>query len=299
MQIFSSFVSSTATFAELSLQAAKAPVDTLTGWSLEDRDPQVIEKFVPLLDWFYHHYFRVKTDGWENIPPSGQVLFIGSHNGGLAAPDMFMMMYDWFQRFGSDRLIYGLMDSRVWRVFPPQASLAAQMGAIHAHPKMAIAALNSGASVLIYPGGATDVFRPHSLRNKIHFAGNLAFVKLALQYEVPIIPAISHGAHSTLFVLDDIYPQLKELHEKGMPWPFGIDPGTCPIYFGLPWGLAIGPLPNIPLPVAIQTRVCPPIIFERYGKKAARDRRYVRECYEKVCYLMQQQLDQLVAANSP
>ncbi len=77
-----------------------------------------------------------------------------------------------------------------------------------------------------------------------------------------------------------------------MPWPFGIDPGTCPIYFGLPWGLAIGPLPNIPLPVSIQTRVCPPIIFERYGKKAARDRRYVRECYEKVCYLMQQQLDQ-------
>ncbi len=165
MQIFSSFVSSTATFAELSLQAAKAPVDTLTGWSLEDRDPQVIEKFVPLLDWFYHHYFRVKTDGWENIPPSGQVLFIGSHNGGLAAPDMFMMMYDWFQRFGSDRLVYGLMDSRVWRVFPSQAHLVAQMGAIHAHPKMAIAALNSGASVLIYPGGATDVFRPHSLRN--------------------------------------------------------------------------------------------------------------------------------------
>jgi len=128
MQIFSSFVSSTATFAELSLQAAKAPVDTLTGWSLEDRDPQVIEKFVPLLDWFYHHYFRVKTDGWENIPPSGQVLFIGSHNGGLAAPDMFMMMYDWFQRFGSDRLVYGLMDSRVWRVFPSQAHLVAQWG---------------------------------------------------------------------------------------------------------------------------------------------------------------------------
>jgi 1-acyl-sn-glycerol-3-phosphate acyltransferase len=85
---------------------------------------------------------------------------------------------------------------------------------------MAIAALNSGASVLIYPGGATDVFRPHSLRNKIHFAGNQAFVKLALQYEVPIIPAISHGAHSTLFVLEDIYPQLKELHETGYALAF-------------------------------------------------------------------------------
>ncbi len=34
--------------------------------------------------------------------------------------------------------------------------------------------------------------------------------------------SISHGAHSTLFVLEDIYPQLKELHKQGMPWPFGI-----------------------------------------------------------------------------
>jgi 1-acyl-sn-glycerol-3-phosphate acyltransferase len=79
-----------------------------------------------------------------------------------------------------------------------------------------------------------------------------------------------------------------------MPWLLDVDPEVFPIYLGLPWGLAIGPLPNIPLPVTIHTRVCPPIKFERYGREAARDRDYVDTCYNIVCKKMQQELDGLV-----
>ena len=43
-------------------------------------------------------------------------------------------------------------------------------------------------------------------------------------------------------LLRDIYPQLKQLHQWGLPWLFGIDPGVCPIYLGLPWGIAMGPI---------------------------------------------------------
>jgi 1-acyl-sn-glycerol-3-phosphate acyltransferase len=81
-----------------------------------------------------------------------------------------------------------------------------------------------------------------------------------------------------------------------MPWLLDIDPEVFPIYLGLPWGLAIGPLPNIPLPVPIHTRVCPPIIFERYGREAAHDRDYVDTCYNIVYVQMQQELDNLVQA---
>ncbi len=148
--------------------------------------------------------------------------------------------------------------------------------------------------MLIYPGGAQDVFRPYYLRNQIYFHGHKGFIKLALQEEVPIIPFISHGAHSTLIVLADIYPQLQQLHQLGMPWLGGIDPGVFPIYLGLPWGIAFGPLPNIPLPIALHTRVCPPIVFERYGEEAARDREYVEQCYQRVCEQMQLELERLV-----
>ncbi|WP_066425442.1 lysophospholipid acyltransferase family protein [Anabaena sp. 4-3] len=267
--------------------------NTKPGWSLDERDPQFIQSIMPLLGLLYHYYFRVQTSGWHHIPQE-KVLIVGSHNGGLAAPDMLMMMYDWFCRFGVERPVYGLMHPKVWEVTPQVAQMIAKTGAIIAHPKMAIAALRSGASVLVYPGGAEDVFRPHSLRNKIYFAGRQGFIKLALRENVPIVPAISYGAHDTLIVLADLYKFMQRLHEWGMPWLFNVDPEVFPIYVGLPWGLAIGPLPNIPFPVSIQTRVCPPIVFARYGTEAASDRQYVNECYELVKSKMQQELDQLV-----
>lgn len=267
---------------------------TRLGWSLEERDPQFIQTLMPFWEWFYHHYFRVQTSGWEHIPEEGRVLLVGSHNGGMAAPDMFMMMYDWFRRFGYDRPVYGLMHPLTWQIAPNLARLAAKTGAILAHPKMASAALRRGASLLVYPGGPKDLFRPYEKRHQIYFAGRQGFIKLALREEVPIVPVISIGAHDTFIVIADLYEKLHELNQLGIPWPFGIDPQVFPIYLGLPWGLAIGPLPHIPLPVRVYTRVCPQIVFERYGEEAARDREYVHSCYQLVCTQMQQELDNLV-----
>ncbi len=281
--------------SKASMLKLKHPQDTKPGWSLDQRDPKFIELMMPILGFFYDYYFRVKTSGWENISTQQQVLFVGSHNGGLAAPDMSMMMYDWFSRFGVDRPVYGLMHPKVWDFSPSVAELAMKAGAIMAHPKMAYAALRTGASVLVYPGGAEDVFRPHALRGKIHFAGRQGFIKLALREKIPIVPAISWGAHDTLIVLADCYKLLKQFHQWGMPWPFDVDPLVFPIYLGLPWGLALGPWPNIPFPVQIYTRVCPAIVFEHYGKDAASDRAYVNACYHLVENKMQQELDLLIA----
>jgi 1-acyl-sn-glycerol-3-phosphate acyltransferase len=263
------------------------------GWTLDQRDPATIERLMPLWSWLYHSYFRVQTAGWEQIPP-GPVLLVGSHNGGLAAPDMHMMMYDWFCRFGIEtRPAYGLMHPKMCRALPALADLAIATGAVMAHPKLAIAALNRGASVLVYPGGVQDVFRLHRDRGKIHLAGNLAFIKLALRQQVPVVPAISWGAHDTLVVLANLYPWAEQLHRWGLPWLGGVDPEVFPLYLGLPWGLSLGPLPNLPLPVQIHTRVLDPITFERTGSTAAKDRAYVEHCYRQVESAMQQGLDQL------
>lgn len=288
------FTEAAAFLASQFIKATTAPSHTLTGWSLDDRDPQVIKKLLPFFQPFYQTYFRVKTDGWEHIPAEGKVLLIGSHNGGLAAPDTVMMTYDWFRRFGPERPVYALMEPKMWQVFPGVARLATQVGTLQAHPQMALAALQHNASLLIYPGGVRDVFRPYALRHQIHFGGHRGFVKLALQEAVPIVPLISYGAHSTLIVLGDLYPYLQRLHRLGMPWPLGIDPGTCPVYLGLPWGLAIGPWPNVPLPIQLHTRVCRPIVFSRYGEEAVRDKAYVDACYWQVHDLMQWELDRLV-----
>ena len=264
------------------------------GWSLEERDRNFINLIMPILEWLYYYYFRVETSGWENIPTDEKVLFVGSHNGGWAAPDMLMMIYDGFRRFGMEYPIYGLMHPKAWQVSPEFASMVAKVGAVVAHPKMAKAAFDKGASVLVYPGGIQDIFRLHSQRHQIHFAGRKGFIKLALRENVPIIPLISTGAHDTLFIFADIYNLMQQLHLWGMPWLLGIDPEVFPLYLGLPWGLGIGPFPNIPFPIKIHTRVCPPIVFEKYGFDAARDRAYVDSCYDMVVSKMQWELDALV-----
>jgi len=203
------------------------------------------------------------------------MLAVGSHNGEIAVPDMFVFLYEWFRWYGTERLACGLMHPTVWQVSPDVASMAVQCGALKAHPKMAIAALPKNVPVLVYPGGARDIFCPHHLRDRIYFAGRKGFIKLALREEVPIVPIIFHGAHDNLIVLADLYEQAKQLHELGMPCLFGIDLVVFPVYLGLPWGLSIGSLPNLSLPVQILTRVCESIVFERYGSEAARDRDYV------------------------
>jgi 1-acyl-sn-glycerol-3-phosphate acyltransferase len=265
------------------------------GWSLDDRDPQAIrELFMPMWEWLYNYYFKVTTDGWEHVPSQGRMLVVGSHNGGLASPDMFMLMYEWFSRYGTERLAYGLAHPGVWKYFGPISTLAAQAGAVVAHPKMAMAALQKDAAVLVYPGGAEDVFRPHSQRHQIELAGRKGFIKVALREHAPIVPVVSLGAHDSLIVLTDLYPILQQLRDRGMPWLFGIDPIVFPVYLGLPWGIAFGPLPNLPLPTQIHIRICKPIEFSRYGRSAANDRDYVDACYTLVEQQMQVELDLLV-----
>jgi 1-acyl-sn-glycerol-3-phosphate acyltransferase len=284
-------------FQELITPSVNSTQPRYDGWSLSDRDPQAIkESFMPLWEWFHRYYFRATSDGWEHVPDRGRVLVVGSHNGGLASPDMFMLMYEWFCRYGVDRLAYGLAHHHVWKYFPPAITkMAAQSGAVMAHPKMAIAALQQEAMVLVYPGGGEDVFRPHGQRHRIHLAGRTGFIKVALREGAPILPVVSYGAHDSLIVLAEIYPWMRQLHELGMPWLFNIDPVVFPIYFGLPWGISVGPLPNIPFPVQIHNRVCAPITFDRYGRDAANDRDYVDRCYTQVEQAMQAELDRLVS----
>lgn len=270
----------------------------LLGRSLDARDPDYITANLPMLGWFYRNYFRVTTDGWRYVPASGPTLVVGSHNGGMATPDMHMMMYAWFQRFGVERLAYGLMHADVLDAPPPFGWLSAaaeKMGALRAEPSMAIAALRRGATVLVYPGGAEDMFRPHYLRHRIFFAGRQGFVKLALREGVPIVPVISVGAHDTLFVLGNFQQQLQQLGLLELLSPPQRPLPAFPVYLGLPWGLTVGPVLNFPLPTRIHIRFCPPITFDRSGRAAASDREYVDQCFRKVCEAMQAHLDDLVA----
>jgi len=268
---------------------------TNDGWSLDNRDPKVIEAILPFLELYYKYYFHVKSDGWENIP-EGKVLFAGMHNGGFSMPDGVMFLYDWFKKFGTDRPMYCLMHKLIWEFFPGYAHELEKIGAVAAHPKVADMAFGRDGSVLVYPGGGNDAFRPFHMWDKIQFAGRKGFIKLALKHHVPIVPIISVGAHHTILIMGDYSPILKHFIKSGMPWPVDFEPDIFPFFLGAPWGICYGTVHNIPLPMPIYIRICKPIyIHEQLPDKSVKaDADFINKCYRYITASMQNDLDDFI-----
>lgn len=268
---------------------------------LDARDPEALADLTLWLEFLYRCYYRVTTDGWEHLAAPDPMLLVAQHSGGLAAPDVSVLLRDWLRHFGTRRPVYGLMQAEVFRSLRA-ARQVARYGAIPAEPKAAIAALRRQTSVLVFPGGVRDVFRPYTERHRIQLAGRTGFIKLALRENVPVVPIVAAGAHETFVVLGDAWPLLEALRSRGWPVPEPpfADPAdnVFPIYLGLPWGVGCGAVPHLPWPARIRTRVCPPIHFERSGREALRDRAYVAACYERVRAQMQAALDELTRAGN-
>lgn len=168
---------------------------------LDRRDPDFIKKIEPFLKGLYDHYFRCEVHGWENVPPdsSEKVLFVGNHNG-MITFEVVMLFYAWYQRYGLERRALGLAHS-VALDNPAFRWLCPRIGAVPADPDVAHEALQRGYSLLVYPGGEKESFRPYSKRKKVDFFQRKGFVRLALKENVPIVPIASIGAHESYIIV--------------------------------------------------------------------------------------------------
>src|SRR5262249_53009979 len=85
-----------------------------------------------------------------------------------------------------------------------------RIGAIPADPEIAYEALEREYSLLVYPGGEKESFRPYKERKKIDFYQRKGFIRLALRAKVPLVPIVSVGAHESYVILN----RGEELAEK-------------------------------------------------------------------------------------
>jgi 1-acyl-sn-glycerol-3-phosphate acyltransferase len=261
------------------------------GRNLGLRDPEYIERLIPLLEFAYHHYFHVVSTGLENLPNGRPALLVGNHSGGLTSPDVAVALYLWARERGVDQPVYGLVHPAIFTI-PGLNAYTMKIGGLRAHPKMALAALESGAPVLVYPGGAADAYRLYSRRNEVELAGRRGFIKLALRCGVPIIPIITQGAHDTLIVLNEGEEIAKRL---GLD-RYGIE--RLPITISFPYGLAIGATYTIPFPARIRVHIGEPIDVAAIASGGSRKSEAVEACYRYVHQEMQALLDGLVAEAS-
>src|SRR5271166_5098190 len=163
------------------------------------RDPAFLRSARPLLQRFAS-YFRSEVRGFDRLPQQGPFLVVGNHSGGQIPPDLPVLLTAWWRERGEDEPVFALFHS-FFLGLPGVGRVMARAGGVEATPAAAESILRGGGILIDYPGGDYEVFRPWWERNRIEFGGRLGFVRLALRTQVPLVPAVSVGAHETLIVL--------------------------------------------------------------------------------------------------
>src|SRR3954451_9536049 len=252
---------------------------------LDERDPDYIREQLPGLWMLASFYFRGEVRGLHNIPADGPVLLVGNHSGGNLTPDTTVFTLAFYTYFGVERRFYQLAHNLVLAM--PGLSRLRKFGTVAASHDNAHKALDSGAALLVYPGGDYEVHRPIWDANKVDFSGRKGYIRLALEKDVPIVPVVAIGGQETSIFLSRGERLARLL---GLDRVFRLK--VLPISLAIPWGLNVGDmLGHVPLPAKITVEVLPPIYLrEQFGQEPD-----VNEINRHVLGEMQGKLDELAA----
>jgi 1-acyl-sn-glycerol-3-phosphate acyltransferase len=252
---------------------------------LDERDPDYIREQLPWMWLAASIWFRGEVRGLGNVPDSGPVLLVGNHSGGNVTPDTLLFTLAFSTYFGVERHFYQLAHNLVLSM--PALGWLRKFGTVAASQSNARKALQSGAVLLVYPGGDYEVHRPSWQRNKVDFDGRKGFIRLALEQKVPIVPVVSIGGQETALFLTRGEGLARRLYLDRL---FRLK--VLPISLALPWGLNLGDmLGHIPLPAKITIETLPAIdLKEEFGPDPEVD-----EIYDHLIRLMQNTLDALAS----
>jgi 1-acyl-sn-glycerol-3-phosphate acyltransferase len=257
--------------------ATRAVTSRIPAADLDDRDPDYIRESLPRLWLLASLYFRGEVRGLGNIPEEGAVLLVGNHSGGNLTPDTSVFTLAFSTYFGVERRFYQLAHNLVLSM--PGLSSLRKYGTVAAGHENAAKALDTGAALLVYPGGDYEVHRPSWESAKVDFGGRKGFIRLALDRDVPIVPVVSIGGQETALFLS---------RGERLAKLFGLDRmfrlKVVPISLALPWGLNVGDmLGHFPLPAKLTTEVLESIdLREEFGKDPDVD-----EIYDELMARMQ------------
>lgn len=236
------------------MSADDADFEEIAKW-----DPGFIEGFYNLIAPVVRSYFRSEVRGLESIPSTGGALVVSNHSGGNLTPDPLILQPAFYRHFGYDRPLYLLAHYGVF--YTPLRDYIKRLGAIHASRPNAREVLNSGAVVLVFPGGDYDAYRPTFSQNVIDFEGRVGYVRTAIETGVPIVPTVSIGGQET---------QLFAARNSWLAKRLGLQRirmDILPVSFGIPFGMSMVFPANIPLPSKIVFQVLDPIhVTDRFGK---------------------------------
>ncbi|NOK04793.1 MULTISPECIES: lysophospholipid acyltransferase family protein [Myxococcus] len=248
----------------------RAGLGTGGGANLDEygKDPSLVERLEPVLEFLYSQYWRVSVQGVDHVPP-GAAILVANHSGALPYDGLVMSMA--LTRERPDlREPRWLVEDQVFHA-PMVGTLFNRLGAVRACPENALRLLDEHRPLVVFPEGYQALSKPFGERYRLKRFGRGGFVKLALRTGAPIVPVAIVGAEETSPLL-----------------------GRIPASFlGLPY-VPLTPLGPLPLPAKWSIRFGEPIGVEDLAPEAADDLGEVQRLTERTREAIQSMLQSLL-----
>lgn len=214
------------------LDAVRAGLGTGGGSHLDEygKDPSLVQRLEPVLEFLYGQYWRVAAQGTDHIP-RGAVILVANHSGALPYDGLVMSLT--LARERPDlRESRWLVEDQIFHA-PVLGTLFNRLGAVRACPENALRLLDEQRPLVVFPEGYQGLGKPFAERYRLKRFGRGGFVKLALRTGAPIVPVAIVGAEETSPLLGRIPAGF-----LGLPYlpltPLGPLPAKWSIRFGEP-----------------------------------------------------------------
>lgn len=243
-------------------------------------DPVYEERVRPFFNFLYSTYFRVETDGIENVPAKGRCLLVANHSGTLPY-DGVMLKTALKREHSQHRDVRWLAEDFIFH-FPFLGSFTNRIGAVRACQENAERLLRQEALVAVFPEGTKGIGKLFKERYRLQRFGRGGFIKLCLRTKTPIVPCAIIGAEETNPMLFRIEAFSRSL---GIPY--------IPVTPTFP---ALGPLGLAPAPTKWKIIFGELISLDEHGPEAAEDDILVTQLAERVRASIQSMVDRAVGA---
>ena len=252
------------------------PERQLNDWGRSERVEGFLDKTV--VDFLYNNWFRVETEGVENIPATGGALLVSNHSGALP-PDAAMIAKSIKEEHPHPRPL-NITVEHFFKGYPGFSMLIPKIGCVAAHPANVQRLLyDEQQLVLVFPEGRKGTEKLFKDRYRLRRFGRGGFVEAAMRARVPIVPVALIGAEEAAPIFAHISP-LARL--TGLTY-FPLTP-TFP-HFGM-----LGMLGY--LPAKFKIRFLPPLRFDEEGLD--RDKSLVQSVAQDVRARIQENVWQMV-----
>ena len=228
----------------------------------------------------WQRYFRFETEGFDVLRDTETSLIVAYH-GGPWTFDLWMLgdrMHDELGYF--PRAVWHW----IWWAIPGLHQAVTGLGGLRGAPgEEEIDELKArGEHLVVAPGGMREAMRPFWDDGRVDLGDRRGYLRLALRYDLPIIPVVATGLDATCVGLNDGYRTSRRVFGRGdLPaWlAFGI---------GGIWPLAL------PFPAKIRQRIGEPIRLDALG--AGREEEDLERAHARVATTLQAMLDDLRGA---